>query len=177
VLTLADGRPYACGDHAGSPVLGPDEAVARPLGLNLPPVAEALRRHAFPRLPSGAAHLRWPAGVPAPSSSPFGVLALLRQTIQTRAAAWVEHGTALWLYLLAGDGEPILVQGEPKGQLLRGLFASTIRLKPATPGDLIDRLRHHEVEIAQALRPPDDRERDLGLRHAVCPLFAAVVEV
>jgi hypothetical protein len=177
VLTLADGRPYACGDHGGSPVVGPDEAVARPLGLNLAPVAEALRRHAFPRLPSGAAHLRWPAGVPVPSSSPFGVLAFLRQTVQTRTAGWVEHGTALWVYLLAGDADPILVQGEPKGQLLRGLFASTIRLKPAMPAELIARLRHHEVEIAQALRPPDDRERNLGLRHAVCPLFAAVVEV
>jgi hypothetical protein len=176
-LTLADGRPYACGDHGGSPVVGPDETVAQPLGLNLPAVAETLRRHAFPRLPSGAAFLRWPAEVPAPSNSPFGVLAFLRQTILTRAATWGEHGCSLWVYLVAGAAEPVLVHGAPKRQLLRGLFASTIRVKAASAGDLTERLRRYEEEIARVLRPPDDRERDLGLRHGVCPLFAAIVDV
>jgi superfamily II DNA or RNA helicase len=176
VLVLTDGQPYACGDGGGAPVVGPAGVAARSLGLNLAPIAETLRRNAFPRLPSGAAHLRWSVGESAPASLPFGVLAFLRQTFLSRGSSWVERGSTLWVYLITADADPLLVLGEAKARLLRSLFSASVRLRPASSAPLIEKLLRSEAELAFSMRPPDDRERALNLRHAVSPIFAAIVE-
>lgn len=176
VLILADGSPLLCGDNDGTPVTGPNGLEAGSLGMNLPAVAEALRRSAFPTSPTGSARLRWPSDHPAPTTPPFGVLALLRQTLRRGATAWEERGCSLWIYLVAGGEEPIRLQDAEKVRLIRGLFASTTRFRSASEGPLIERLRDAEAKLIVSLRPPDERDREAGLRHAVSPLFAAIVE-
>ena len=60
-VTLEDGSNYVCGETSGAFVCGPDGLVVRQLGLNLRPVAEVVRRLAFPGAAVGAAQLRWDA--------------------------------------------------------------------------------------------------------------------
>jgi hypothetical protein len=167
---------FALGDDGGMPATGHGGEQTRPLGMNLDVVAEALRRHGFLGSPGCAAHLRWPSAVPLPATPPFGVLAFLRQTPRTRESGWEEHGCRLWVYLVAEDAEPIPVEGDDKAQLLRGVFAAGVGIKPATPSSLDERLRRAEAEVPSRLRPPSDRQREANLRHAVGPLFAAITE-
>ena len=176
VLRLGDGKACAYGDDGGATVLGPDGVAAERLGLNIEGVAEALRRHAFPRQPAGPAHLRWTAGQAPPTPTPFGVLAFLKQSVRLRGSGWVEHGCSLAVSLVAAGGEVITTEGEAKSRLLRGLFAATIRQKPTTRPLLIEVIRRAEESVAEFLRPPVERERELDLRHAVIPLFAAIVD-
>jgi len=69
-----------------------------------------------------------------------------------------------------------LLEGEAKGRMLRGLFAASIRLKAPAEELLLDRLTQAEETIGDALRPPDPQARERQLRHAVIPLFAAIVD-
>jgi superfamily II DNA or RNA helicase len=178
VLTLEDGSSYVCGDDSGAFVCGTDGLVVRQLGLNLKPVSEALRRLAFPTTPVGAAHLRWSDDHPLPPQAvkPFGVLVFLRQTVRTDPkAGWVEQASSLHCYVLAPDAEPVAVDGSDKGVLLRGLFGAGVRNKPELVEPLLSMLATKEIELANHLRRPSDREMRFGVRHAVTPLFAAIV--
>ena len=176
VLKLGEGAPLVCGEDGGSAVIGPDGTAALPLGLNQPAIAEVLRRFAFPDRCYGAAFLRWPTGVPVPASFPFGVLAFVRQTLQARGNVWVEHSNSLVVYVLTSNSEPLLLEGEAKGCMLRGLFAAGIRLKASPESPYLERLAQAEATIGDHLRPPDLQERERNLRHAVVPIFAAIVE-
>ncbi len=175
-MILDDGSPRLCGDNDGAPVTGCNGAEAGSLGMNIPAVAEALRRLALSSAPAGAARLRWPSDQPPPVPTPFGVLVLLRQTLRKRVTTWDEHGCSLWVCLVAEDEAPVHLQGDAKARLLRSLFASGTRFRPAPASHLIERLRGAEAELVASLRPPGVREREADLRHAVSPLFAAVVE-
>jgi hypothetical protein len=59
--------------------------------------------------------------------------------------------------------------------LLRGLFGAIVRSKPEEDRVLLDRLLVEEATLIGALRSlaPEDGER--RVRHAVTPLFAAIV--
>ncbi len=59
VVSLGGPERYVCGDVGGVPVFGLDGEQARQIGLNLPPVAEILRRLAFVTC-AGAAVVRLP---------------------------------------------------------------------------------------------------------------------
>jgi hypothetical protein len=43
-------------------------------------------------------------------------------------------------------------------------------------GPLVPALAEHEVRLAYELRRPDERELSAGVRHAVSPVLAAVVD-
>jgi hypothetical protein len=174
VLRLADGNCYACGDYAGMPVVGPIES-AKQLGLNLRPVVEVLQRTAFPKQPVGAGHFRW-AGTDPPARSPFGVLIFLRQTVRTDLqAGWVEHGNSLHCYVVSESGDAASLEGEPRRRLLDGLFQSVVRTKPEHADALVQAIATHETRLINELSRPDEKDRLQGLRHAVIPLFAAIV--
>lgn len=179
VLTLDDGASYVCGSDGGAFVCGTDGLVVRQLGLNLKPVAEALRRLAFPAVPTGAAHVRWDAKFPLPpqvTGKPFGVLVFLRQTVRTDPkAGWVEQGNGLHCHVVTADAEPRVVEGVEKGMLFRGLFGAGVRNKPELVESLLASLAASERDLANQLRRPSEREMRFGIRHAVTPLFAAVV--
>jgi len=104
VLRLNDQQPYVCADYADSLVYDRSGQITPKLGLNLEPVAELLRKHAFPENPSGAAYLRWPTGWHTPSPEfhfPFGVIVVLRQTLQMdRRGGWLELADNLHTFLV-----------------------------------------------------------------------------
>jgi len=180
-MMLPDGRYYVCGgDSEGAPVFGPEGQSPQRLGLNSPPVAAALRRLAFPEIPTGAAHLRWRADVPLPAgvgAGPFGVLVYLRQTVRAdHASGWAEVGSALRCFVVPAGGDAVELEGVGKGQLLRGLFTATVRAKPETDLDRLGALANVERLLLGDLWRPSQREMSKGLRHAVTPLLAAAVE-
>ncbi len=168
---------YACGDYSGVPVLGPDDERAAQLGLNLPEVAKALRRHGLIS-DAGAAHLRWPSGAPLPlgvTSYPFGVIGLLRQTFRVQQATWTEINVALQLLLVEPSGRWQALEGEQMKIVYGHLIDSTVRTKPEDARDLVAAIGTIENETAESLRRITKEELDAGVRYSVLPLFAAVV--
>jgi superfamily II DNA or RNA helicase len=178
VLSLDDGNAYVCADYGEFLVYGPDGRITPKLGLNLPPVAEEMRRFAFPQQPAGAAYLRWPSGEPRPASvsdSAFGVLVFVRETLQMeRTGGWVERRNSLHAFVTTADGMTEL-PGKEKGQLLRGLFRAVIRKSPEAAEATLATLSKTELEFAHQLRWPTEEELNAQIRHAVTPLFAGVI--
>jgi superfamily II DNA or RNA helicase len=179
VVSLGGPEQYVCGDVGGAPVFGPDGSQARQLGLNLPPVAEILRRLAFAG-GSGAAVLRVPADRPVPGVDggvPFGVLAFARQTVRPDArAGHVEVGASLHCFVVTPDRDPAAVEGPQKRDLLYALFDATVaRVKPDPADPVVASLRKHEDGVGNQLRRPSESELRAGVRHAVTPLLAALV--
>jgi len=177
VITFDGSTFFACGDYSGAPVFGPEGELAAPIGLNSSPVTQALRRLAFPGASTGAAHVRWPSSHPMPIElpAPFGVLVLLRQTLQSQQGNWAELMTALHCWAIPRDGDAVPLDGQLRATILRGLFAATIRAKPEEDTILLDRLVVEEGERISALRRISEADHARQVRHAVLPLFAAVV--
>jgi hypothetical protein len=178
VVRLGDGSAYVCADYGECLVYSPNGLITPKLGLNLEPVAEAMRRFAFPQQQAGAAYLRWPSESPRPlgvSAGSFGVIVFARQTLQPeRMGGWVERRTSLHAFVTSADGVTELV-GREKGRLLRGLFRSVIRKSPEAPETLLATLKKAELDLTQQLRRPTKDELTAQIRHAVTPLFAGVV--
>jgi hypothetical protein len=178
VVRLADGNVYVCAEYGEFLVYGPEGEIIPKLGLNIEPVADAMRRFAFPQQPVGAAYLRWPSGEPRPagvSDEAFGVLVFARQTLQMdRMGGWVERRTSLHAFVTTAGGVSELI-GREKGHLLRGLFRSVIRKTPETAEATLATLKTAEVDLSAKLRRPTEDELTAQVRHAVTPLFAGVV--
>lgn len=177
VLALNGGDAYVCADYSDSLVYGPSGQITPKLGLNLPPIAELLRKHAFPDIPSGAAYLRWPTSTDAfPSDQlPIGVIVLLRQMLQMdRRGGWLEVGSSIHVFKVMPESAEEVV-GETKGRILRGLFRSTLRKSAENVPSLINQLQKSEPELVEILRRPTADELTRQIRHAVTPLVAAVI--
>lgn len=177
VVTFDGTSVFACGDYAGAPVYGPGNAIAQQLGLNVPAVASALRRVAFPEAECGAAHIRWPKNVDLPLGlqPPFGVVVLMKQALRMEQAAWSEGPLTLHCYVVRLDGDAASAEGADRALLLRGIFKATVRTRPEEGADLQDRVAAAERSLADSLRRITRQEFEQGARHAVLPLFAAVV--
>ncbi len=177
VITFDGSTFFACGDYSGAPVFGPEREVAQAIGLNSSPVTQALRRLVFPPQPSGAAHVRWPVGQPPPIDVPFpfGVLVLLKQTLRSEQGTWSEVSNSLHCFLIPHEGPIIPIDENQRAVMLRGLFRAIVRSKPEEDRMLIERLLVEEAALIGALRSlaPEDGER--RVRHAVTPLFAAII--
>jgi hypothetical protein len=113
--------------------------------------------------------------MPIELPAPFGVLVLLRQTLQSQQGNWAELMTALHCSAIPRDGDPVPVDGQLRAALLRGLFAATIRAKPEEDSVLLDRLVIEEAAKTATLRRIEETDHARQVRHAVLPLFAAVV--
>jgi len=178
VFSLGDTK-YYCGDFGGSLVFDPNGASVSQLGLNLPPIADLLRRHSFPELPSGAAHLRWNKSSPLPDAirkTPFAVLVYLRQVVRADSnVGYAEQSIELQCFFITEDVEISTVTGLDKTRLLRGLFQATIRTKPEPAGLLQEILASQQDEILMKLQRPSDQEIEARIRYGVTPLFAAIV--
>lgn len=178
VLRLSDSKVYACGDFGGLPVTGPDGRYASPLGLNVKVVSDALREAGFPSLPTGAAHVRWNAEAPRPAllqGSPVGILGFSRQTLRTDKLGWSEQSSSLVLYAVRSGEPPRRIEGSEKQALVRGLVQATVRVKPELHDGLLSEMRAQDAALAYELRRPTDSEVQSGIRHAVSPIFAAIV--
>ncbi len=175
VITLDGNSAYASGDYAGTPVYALGKPQAGQLGLNVGPVAEALRKAAFQTMPTGAAQLRWPGSVPPPASFPFGAVVLLRQTLRAEKASWTEGPLSLHCFTVSVDGAQQSVDGPARGALLRGLFKGTVRTKPEEAPGLISKLQQSERDLVDELRRPTPEQQEQGIRFSVTPILAAVV--
>ncbi|MBO0798860.1 MAG: hypothetical protein J2P31_08545, partial [Blastocatellia bacterium] len=179
VLELSDGKRYVCADYGETLVFGPDKTLTPKLGLNLKPVAELLRKFAFPEGNGncGAAYLRWPASEPMPSGLPLplGALVFLRQTLRAdKTGGWLEQGNALRCFVIYGDQLEEL-EDENRGLFLRGLFRSVIRKAAEPIEELLQSVSSAEVKIIEQLRRPTEEEMAAQIRHAITPLFAGVI--
>jgi hypothetical protein len=174
---LNGGDAYVCGDYSDSLVYGPSGQITPKLGLNLRPVAELLRKHAFPDIPSGAAYLRWPANTDPFSADqlPGGVVILLKQMLQMdRRGGWLEVASSIHVFKITPISA-VEVIGEDKGSILRGLFRSTLRKSAESVPPLTNKLQKSESELVETLRRPTPDELARQIRHAVTPLLAAVI--
>ncbi len=172
VVRLPDGQCYACGDYGEAQVYSPDGGLVRKLGLNLKPVAEALRKLAFGDA-TGAALLRWPDGSSPTGGFPFGVLVLRRQRLKREpSSVWVEQEVTLHTYLVTGGGLTEAT-GTDKRSILDGLLRATFR-KGIEREERID-LATLEAQAIQQLRRPSPQEYSTGIRYSVTPILAAMV--
>jgi hypothetical protein len=176
VITFDGSTFFACGDYSGAPVFGPEREIAQAIGLNSSPVTQALRRIVFPAEPSGAAHVRWPVGKP-PSDVPFpfGVLVLLKQSLRSEQGSWTEVSDSLHCFLIPREGPVVPIDNADRAVLLRGLFGAIVRIKPEEDRMLAERLLVEETALTSALRSLDPHDGERRVRHAVMPLFAAIV--
>jgi hypothetical protein len=178
VLRLADGKSYVCGEHGEELVYGPDGSITPKLGLNLKSVAELVRKNAFPEQLSGAAYLRWPTESELPScvlNLPFGVSVFLRQTLRAdRMGGWLEQGQALRCFIYGPDSH-VEVEGEDKRHLFHGLFRASLRKTAEPLEQLALRVIDTEGDLVEHLRRPTEDDLASQIRHAVTPLFAAII--
>lgn len=175
VVRLPNGQVFVCGEP-GAPVFGPDGQMPSQLGVNIGPVAEALRRLAFAETPTGAAHLRWPADVPKMFPLPVGILAFIRQTVRPDLnGSWLEQSNTLHCYLIRAGVGAEQVEGDEKAKLLRAVFGATVRTRPELDTAILGSLASEESRLAEELRRPSEREYRQGIRHAVTPAFASTL--
>jgi hypothetical protein len=178
VLRLGNGNVLVCADYGEFLVYSPDGRITPKLGLNDSSVGDFLAKTAFPEGIVGPAYLRWPDSVDLPSANyqlPFGVLALTRQTLQQDVnGIWNERRVSMHVYVFTG---PDLreIGGAEKGKLMRGIFRGVIRKTPEPIDALIQSLSSAEKELAESLRRPTDTELQAKVRHAVSPIFAAII--
>ncbi len=178
VLRLGSGNTYVCADYGEFLVYSPDGRITPKLGLNDSSVGDSLAKTAFPDGIVGPAYLRWPDSVDLPSASyhlPFGVLALARQTLQQDLnGVWNERRVSMHVYVSTGH-DLSEIGGPEKGKLMRGIFRGVIR-KTSEPIDaLIQSLSSAEKELVESLRRPTETDLQAKVRHAVTPIFAAIV--
>lgn len=172
VLSI-EGRPYACGDHGGMPVTRDDGGKAERLGSNVAVVTRALRAHGLPAAPTGAAQVRWPDGEARPHDGPFGVVIVARQSVRWEHGSYVEHASTLHCAIVGANGQSTSLEPHAKGALVRALERATVRREPENAPALVAAIRQAEASMLIELRRPSDEDREV--RHAVTPLFAAVV--
>jgi hypothetical protein len=178
VLRLGSGNAYVCADYGEFLVYSPDGRITPKLGLNDSSVGDSLAKTAFPDGVVGPAYLRWPDSVDLPSASwhlPFGVLAVARQTLQQDLnGVWNERRVSMHVYVSTGH-DLSEVGGAEKEKLMRGIFRGVIR-KTSEPIDaLIQSLSSAEKDLVESLRRPSETDLQAKVRHAVTPIFAAIV--
>ena len=177
VVTFDGNSFFACGDYAGARVYGAGNATAQQLGLNIPAVATALRRVAFPEEACGAGHIRWPKGLSLPLGlePPFGVIVVIKQTLRMEQAVWSEGPATLHCIVVRSGLDGAAVDGAERAVLLRGIFKGTVRTKPEEGADLLGKMATAEESLVESLRRITRQELDQGTRYAVTPLFACIV--
>jgi superfamily II DNA or RNA helicase len=169
-----EGKPFACGDHGGSPVMDKHGTRAGQLGVNLPFVQEALRRLGLGNELGGGAHIQLARGssqLPR-SAGPSGLLVYARSVLSLEGVSCREIGLELRAFFVDAEGEVSVVGDGQIGPLVRELLDAKVRREAARPAALIAAMRKASERLAIELRRPPDR----GKRHALFPLLAAIVE-
>lgn len=179
VVELPTGQRLILGDVEGALSEGPDGHMVERAGLNLPTVADALRRYAFPKVTTGAAYLKAVESDVIPlrlDQGPCGFLWLLRQVLQAeQQAGWAEQSSNLLCYRISCDGLVSEVMGAEKAAAMRCLQNATLRLRPDIAEEFTNRMARHEQALLQSLRRPSDEQIRAGIRYAVIPLIAAIL--
>ncbi len=166
------GSLFACDDYGSLPVSVEGRRAAQ-LGLNLDPVAAALRQHGWANAGPGVAHVRLIESVAGLSlAGPFGVLVYGRVNFSVEGNAYREVGTELRVFAVPAAGPSVELSGATKGTLIRALVDAQVRREPdATAATLAGQLQAADRELEPMLRRPTAS----SLQHVVFPVAAAVV--
>lgn len=78
------------------------------------------------------------------------------------------------VYMSNGDDLTEIVNAE-KGKLMRGIFRGVIRKSSEPIEALIQSLSRAENELTESLRRPTEADLQAKVRHAVTPIFAAII--
>src|SRR5262249_23838286 len=156
-------------------VASPNGERVNRLGVNVPIVTKLLHRLALPEIPTGAAHVGWPADIPPEglfNGKPTAVFALLRRTFETdQRTGWTVQGSALCCFVATTDGAAQPIEGTRKQLLLRALTKGVVRIKPEDEDILTPRLKEMEAQLCSNLRRPTETELRDDIRHSVAPMF------
>lgn len=171
-----DGQMFACGDTRGMPPDSMNGVRVRPLGLNVPEVANRLKQMLAHPLPSGAAFLRRPSELDAllVERGPIALIGFLRQTIQQELGRATERGLALYLYAVSNDGKARALNDVERAGVVRACIGA-VRLRDPMESELLPKLPDLERTLGQALRRPTSEEVKAGLRHIIWPVAAMVL--
>jgi hypothetical protein len=174
VLRLGDGSLRFVGDFEGGLFDGDTGSQVLPLGLNVPPVADLLRKHVRSQLPTGAAHLRWGENQRELRShwgEDLVVLAFIRQSFHLDSVGGVtEVGSELMAFSVRMD-ETAVLSPEHRAALFGIADLATVRVRPVdTP--LHVRAVQEEARLIQELRRPSETALREGIRYAVWPILA-----
>ena len=101
----------------------------------------------------------------------------MKQALRMEQAAWSEGPLTLYCYVVRADGDTASAEGADRALLLRGIFKATVRTRPEEGIDLQSKVAAAEQSLTDSLRRITRQEFDQGARHAVLPLFAAVVGI
>ncbi len=179
VVELPSGKRLVLGDVDGALSEGPDGQMVERAGLNLPTVADELRRRAFPKIATGAAYLKAAESDVIPlrlDQCPCGFLWFLRQVLQAeQQAGWAEQSSNLLCYRISCDGLVSEVMGAEKAAAMRCLLNATPRLRPDITEEFTNSMARHEQALLQSLRRPSDEQIRAGIRYAVIPLIVAIL--
>lgn len=179
VQELPDGMLVAFADVGGRPIVGPEGKNVIPAGLNINAIADALCFAAFPDQPTGVAFLRWSESSPLPRipSAPLGVLVFARIIIASSlGTGWSEQGVTFHVWTVARDGQTNEIFPPDSGTVVRQMMTASVRTKPEIPVEFAALLLKLESRIANEYRQRCETDVTEGLRFAVFPLCAAIIE-
>lgn len=172
VVRLKDKSLRFVGDFDGGLFSG--ETQVGPLGLNLEAVAEALREAGSPKLPTGAAFVRWgdkQQALRMALGEDVVILAFFRQTLHLDSVGGIkEAGSELLAYAVSRSDRKLLTPVE-RNLLFRLQDEAIVRVKPPE-GVSLTWARDQELLLANELRRPSEEAVRKGIRYAVWPILA-----
>jgi hypothetical protein len=182
VLELGDGTLMACAEVGGMPAQGPPGSRILPGGLNVPAVVEALRSVGFPDQPTGAAYLRYSEELKGSAFQrplgPLGIFVGARLSLrQAQAAGWQEGLAEMHVWTTDEQGAVTKLPAAEGANLLREIFAASLRSKEIVAPGIVEALQSLEREKLPELRRPSTAEREARFSFATIPLFAGVIAV
>jgi superfamily II DNA or RNA helicase len=177
-----DGTVSALGDLRGDGATAADGTHVPMIGINSASVSQRLRDAFQPPLPCGAAWLRLAPSDDVTESMrrlditrPFGLCSFVRQTIQASRGTATEIHVGLKT-IVVQDGRPNTeLVGDDHASMIRAVLRSTRQKEPVNAAWWSDLLARTEQETLNRLGRPSQQEFEAGVRHAVWPIFAAVV--
>jgi hypothetical protein len=102
---------------------------------------------------------------------------LVQQIVRSAGqfGGWADQGCRLHTFLVQASGQWTALEGAPKADIIHGLLAATVRLRPDQPGAIDRPLQEVELDRIQELSRPSEQDLEQRLRYAGTPLLAAVV--
>ncbi len=80
------------------------------------------------------------------------------------------------MHVYVSDGTAVTeIAGAEKGKLMRGIFRGVVRKSSEPIEALIQSLSKAENEMTESLRRPSEADLQTKVRHAVSPIFAAII--
>ena len=169
-----NGVLYACGDSGGVlPSHSSGENILQ-LGLNIEPVATAIREMFLPEKRAGAAFVSR-AGMPAAGfKDVVGLLFFLNQSLRFGGDRPTEDKLSFHTYLVGGDGSTREASSSEAATIVRWLSETSRTREPPTTVDMRP-LEAAEQKLIAALRTPSDQQVEDRVRNVVWPVASIVI--